>query len=264
MEWSAVREGSGTLQTREHHRLTQLPSGDFDVESTLDTNGEKGSGSGRRVVFTGGKTFAGGRWGPMRARESDRGEEARRQRDQSFRMASDLLALFQPALRLDEGGSGEALGRSARRYRLSLGELAAGSASAALPAGPSAEVRPGPATAPDAAPDAATQRRLDFLAKRTPTALTGELLLDPATGLPLSVTLRGAFTSGADPLLRLEVALSARATAVGRGIASVQPPRDALADERRPRGVARALEAAGLRGGQRKATPQEDEDDSAP
>ena len=45
-------------------------------------------------------------------------------------------------------------------------------------------------------------------------------------------------------------------------MAAVEPPRNALPDERKPRGVARALEQAGLRDGKGvKAAPADETDD---
>jgi hypothetical protein len=77
------------------------------------------------------------------------------------------------------------------------------------------------------------------------------------------VTLRGAFSQQSDPQLRAEVALDAQVRALGAGVAAVQAPRGALADDRKPKGVARALEAAGLR--QRDGgAPSGEEDESQP
>jgi hypothetical protein len=78
-------------------------------------------------------------------------------------------------------------------------------------------------------------------------ALEGELLLDAETALPLYVAMKGAFSEKADPQLRADVELAAQVRALGAAVAPVTAPSGALPDERKPKGVARALEAAGLR-----------------
>ena len=50
-----------------------------------------------------------------------------------------------------------------------------------------------------------------------------------------------------DPEARVRVDVDGRLTALGGAVAPVEAPRNALPDERKPRGVARALEQAGLR-----------------
>ena len=257
--WSAVAAGAAPLRTVESHRLVQLASGDFEVLSEIDPGGGPGSVEGRQVTFVGGRTWARGRWAPARARDSDRGEEARRHREQSYGAAADLLLLFQPALRLDAAGTGEAAGRRALRYRVGLSQAGA---AAPAPSAPPAVTAAAEGKAPPA-PDGDTLRRLGFLAGRAPLALEGEVLLDAASGLPLSVNVRGALGGPGDPAVRVDVELSARVTATGSAVRAVQPPAGALPDERRPRGVARALEAAGLRKSERPPVQQE-EDDAEP
>ena len=63
--------------------------------------------------------------------------------------------------------------------------------------------------------------------------------------------------------LRAEYELTAAVRALGGAVQAVRPPAKARSDERKPKGVARALEAAGLR--QRPAEPAgaADEDESA-
>jgi hypothetical protein len=105
---------------------------------------------------------------------------------------------------------------------------------------------PPPAALPPAGFDEDTRRRLDFLEGCVPLALSGEMALDSGSGVPLLVRMRGALGERADPELRAEFELEARVTAVGGAVGPVTAPR-ALPDERKPRGVARALEQAGLR-----------------
>lgn len=233
--WTVAKPGAAPVHLVERHRLRQLATGEFEVSADLDPGAGPGSETGKQLVYAGGMTYARGRWAPFRERPTDRGRDARRFRDESFRLAADLADLFGPALVAHPSGEASFLGRRARRYVLSL----SGAAPAKAPAPPAA--------LPDGKYDAATRKRLDFLEGRVPAALSGELLLDAATGLPLSVSLRGAFSQQADPQLRADVELAATVRSLGGDVPAVAPPRGALADERKPKGVARALEAAGLR-----------------
>ena len=241
VSWSVARSGAAPVQGTEKHRVRQLASGDFEVSAEVDPGGGPGSETGKEVVYAGGSTFARGRWAPFRERPTDRGHGARRFRDQSFRLAGDLADLYGPALAAEPAGEATVLGRAARRYRLTL-------------SGKDPEPRPAPAGLPSAGYDADTKRRVAFLEGRIPVAAEGELLVDAQSGLPLSVRLRGAFAEREDPQLRADFDLTARVEALGGGVAAVRRPTDALPDVRKPKGVARALEAAGLR---KKAAPPE-------
>jgi hypothetical protein len=234
VSYNVVRQGSPPVHTSEHHRLRQLAGGDFEVDEDLDPTADPGSETGKQIVFTRGVTYVRERYAPYRVRSSDRGVEARRERDESFRLASDLALLYGPALALTPAGETTTLGRPALRYRLSL--------SGNLP-----EPAPAPPLLPGGAYDPDTERRIDFLEGRVPVALEGEVALDRATGVPLSVSLKGAFSEKKDPQLRVELSLTSAVTALGAQVEAVVAPSDALPDEERPRGVARALEAAGLR-----------------
>jgi hypothetical protein len=232
--WSVGRDGAPAQRTTEHHRLRQLATGEFDVSSDVDPGGGPGSETGKQIIFTKSMTYARGRWAPFRERSDDRGVGARRFRDQSFRMAADLADLFGPGFTASPAGETTFAGRPARRFTLSL--------SGAKPK--RGRTPPG---LPDGGYDPDTKKRVAFLEGRVPSALEGELLLDAATGVPLQVTMKGTLSQEEDALLRAEVALDARVKALGAEVPSVSPPNGALADERKPKGVARALEAAGLR-----------------
>ena len=245
VSWSVARGGpTPPPRTAEHHRLRQLATGQFAASLEIDPGLGPGSESGREVVFTDGMTFARGMWAPWRERPTDRGRDARRHRDDSFRVAGALADLLGPALAAQPAGEVTASGRPARRFVLSL-------SGAQLPPPPVA-------AAPDAGVDPDTARRLDFLDGRIPAALSGELLLDAQSGVPLAVRMKATFAERADPQLRAEVELAAEVTALGAGVGGVRTPPGVLPDERKPRGVARALEAAGLR--RRSETPAEAED----
>jgi hypothetical protein len=66
-----------------------------------------------------------------------------------------------------------------------------------------------------------------------------------------------------DPDARVEVRVEGRMTALGGAVAEVRPPEASLPDERKPRGVARALEQAGFgkkKVDAREAEPSDDEE----
>jgi hypothetical protein len=72
--------------------------------------------------------------------------------------------------------------------------------------------------------------------------------------------MKGAFGEKGDPRLRVDVALEARVTGWGSMVEPIAPPPGALPDERKPRGIAEALEQAGLRKrGEEKAAEPQDE-----
>jgi len=244
--WSVAKPGALPVRSTERHEVRQLASEDFAVSMDLDPGTGTGSETGKRIVFAKGMTYARGRWAPFRERPADRGQMARRQRDESFRLAADLADLYGPALSAQPAGDARFLGRRARRYLLSL--------TGALP-----REAPLPSALPDAGYDPDTRRRVDFLQGRVPAALEGELLLDAESALPLYVAMKGAFSQKSDPQLRAEVELVAEVKALGDLVAAVSPPASALPDDRKPKGVARALEAAGLRKPSGGAEGEEDE-----
>lgn len=233
---SATAAGESPLRTHaaERHQVRQLQSGDFQVLAEIDPGTWPGAETGRDVVFAGGTTYARARYAPYRERPTDRGHDARRFRDESFRVAAGVAALCGPMLSVAPRGEGAVLGRQVRRFALSLKK----------DAGPGEP--PAPPQLPQGGYDEDTKRRLELLEGRVPLALDGELALDAETGVPLAVRIKAAFGAKADPRLRAEVDLDARVTGWGSMVGPVTAPR-ALPDERKPRGVARALEQAGLR-----------------
>lgn len=239
--WSVEKPGAAPVHATERHRLRQLATGDFESLLDVDPGGGAGSETGRSLVSKDGMVYARGKWAPFRERPSDRGQDARRSRDDSFRIAADVADLLGPALALRPAGSARVLGRPARRLAVSLGSAAA----------------PG-STEPAESKDPDTVRRRAFLDGRVPTSAEGELIVDEATGAPLAVSLRAAFTQRDDATLKAAIAVEARITALGREVGAIHAPRGALPDDRKPKGVARALEAAGLR---KKGPPTPDERD---
>jgi hypothetical protein len=237
IEWTVSRSGADAERVRvtEQHTLRQLATGEFEVGAELDPGLGPGSATGKQIVFAGGTTYARATPAPFRARPTDHGRDARRFREESFGLARDLLALCGPALRYEPGGTDHAVGREARRHRVTLAPGAAAPQAAPRPA---ADTRQ---TDPD------TARRLTFLSGHVPQAAEGEVLLDAATGVPLRVRLSAAFTVRDQGDVRATVELLAQIKAIGAGVSSVAPPQGALPDERKPAGPSTALEAAGLK-----------------
>jgi len=255
ISWGAASGLNGSrVHASERHHLRQLSGGDFAVESDIDPGEGPGSETGRRVVWAQGMTYARSRYAPSgawRERPTDRGRDARRFRDESFLAAAEVADLLGGALKLVPKGDATALGRPARRYALVLDRQA-------FAAGPS---RLGDSP-PAGGADEDTKRRLAFLDGREPLAADGVLVADAATGLPLELRLRASFRVRDDPDARVDVDVAARFTALGGGVGAVRVPPAVLPDERKPKGVARALEAAGLRKKKAPAGEGEAEQDS--
>jgi hypothetical protein len=250
VEWSVSRQGSAErIRAVERHRLVQSVIGDFLVESGIDPGLGEGSETGREVIWAGTMTYARAKWAPWRERPTDHGRDARRYRAESFGLGGDVARLFGPRLAIAPAGEATFLGRSARRYALALADVPE-------PA-PAAETR----VFPQGGPDADTKVRLAFLDGAQPVSAKGELVLDAQTGVPLQLALDAAFGVKADPRARIQLALRAQVKGLGAGVPSVAAPREPLPDERKPRGVADALERAGLKKkaeDERKAEPGDD------
>jgi hypothetical protein len=250
VEWTVERTGEDARRVHavEHHRVRQAATGEFEVRADVDPGLGAGSESGKEVVWSGGMTYARARYAPWRERPTDRGRDARRFRDESFLAPRSVARLIGPALELRAAGDGEALRRRARRIALSLAK--------------GAPPPPPPARPADPAPDEDTKRRRAFLDGLRPQAVSGELLLDEKTGAPLRVKLTATFTVEGDPAARATVEVVAQVRTLGGEVTAVAAPKTALPDERKPSGVANALEAAGLkkRGEEKKAEPDEDEE----
>lgn len=254
--WSTTRKDR-KVEVSERHAVRQLATGEFAAEGTLDPGRGPGSESGKRVIWAKGMSYARSLYpasGEWRERPTDHGRGARRFRDESFLLAGEVAGLLGPALVASPAGTTSLLGRPARRFALSLDR---------------ARFAPGPshlsAEPPPGGPDAPTQARLAFLDGREPIDASGELILDAATGSPLHARISALLGVKGDPEARVRVDVEGGLTALGGAVPPVEPPRKALPDERKPRGVARALEQAGLRKGKgvevSPPEPPEDEGD---
>jgi hypothetical protein len=250
VEWSVSREGDDARRVRavERHRLRQAASGEFEVDAEIDPGLGPGADTGRTVVYTGGMTYARARYAPFRERPTDRGRDARRFRDESFRAARSVAGLLGPDLELRPAGDAQVLRRPVKKLTVALAQAAAAAAAAADPTA-----------------DEDTRRRQAFLGGLRPRSASGELLLDAATGAPLRVRITATFAVDGDPAASATVELLAQVKALGAEVAAISPPKGALPDERKAAGVAGALEAAGLKkraekpvDEKRRAEPAED------
>jgi hypothetical protein len=245
-EWTATvawTVGKGTdpatrIRVTERHRVRQLSTGEFEVENDVDPGLGAGSDSGKHVVYVDKMTYARSLYAPFgvfRERPTDRGRDARRYRDESFGLLGDLAGLFGGRLELRPAGDGTFLSRPAKRFAISLARQAGAFARSA---GQAQEIAPA---------DDDTRRRLAFLDGRIAVQASGECLLDAESGVPLKLALRGAFQVKEDPEARVEVELASQFRTIGAATPPVARPKGVLPDERKPKGVARALEAAGLK-----------------
>jgi hypothetical protein len=237
VEWTVAKSGDDAqrVHVTEHHAVRQSSSGDFEVRAEIDPGLGSGSETGKQVIWTGGMTYARALPAAFRERPTDRGRDARRFRDESFRVAASLAGLYGRALRLEPAGESTVLGRSARRYTFAL----AGDASAASAAAPAPTQGP--------APDRDSEQRLSFLRAPVPLSAEGELLVDAATGVPLRIRLAGAFAPKDAAAVRANVELLAQVKALGDKVAAIKAPLAPKTDERKPAGPSTALEAAGLK-----------------
>jgi hypothetical protein len=237
VEWTVSRQGSAErVRAVERHRVVQSATGEFVVENEVDPGLGEGSQSGLEVIWAGSMTYAHGKWAPWRERPTDHGRDAKRFRAESFNAAADLAALLGPKLAIASGGETSLLGRTAIRYALSLSGDA-----------PEPAAAPETRVFPQGGPDADTKVRLSFLDGAQPVSAKGELVLDAQTGVPLRLSLDAAFGVKDDPRARIQVALRTQVKGVGAAVPAVAAPKSPLPDERKPRGVADALERAGLK-----------------
>ena len=235
VEWTVSREGEDARRVRavERHRVRQAPTGEFEVSADIDPGLGPGSETGKEIVYAGGMTYARARYAPFRERPTDRGRDARRFRDESFLAPRTIARLLGPALELRTVGEAQALRRAGRKIGLSLAKGAPPAAA--------------PALSDASSSDDDTKRRRAFLEGLRPQSVTGEVILDAATGVPLRTRIAATFGVEGDANTRATVELLAQVRAIGGEVAAIAPPKGALLDERKPAGVAAALEAAGLK-----------------
>ncbi len=229
-------DGGSRVHVAERHRVRQAASGEFEADAEIDEGRGPGGEAGKHVVFSGGLTYAHGQFAPWRERPTDHGRDARRFRDESFTLAGDLARLLGPALALAPAGQVSLLGRTARRFTVSLAREA-----------PAAAAETDTRRFATGGADEETRRHLAFLDGRVPVAASGEVLFDDRTGVPLRERISGAFSVKDDPRVRVQVEVAGEVKELGPKVAAVVAPKNALKDSRKPPGVALALERAGFK-----------------
>lgn len=176
-----------TVALTEKDELVTDASGQFRAVTTNDQD------AGLEVVWVDGRAYAKSRYGPFRARRMDRAQQDA-WRDRATPALGTIDGLFQRRLHLSPLGPADKGGRPALKFALLLGE----------PWGPDGSPRglppmsfghfrvPGEDKA-RAGPDPDTARRLDFERRRVPEKVSGELLVDEATGVVLAATVKARF-----------------------------------------------------------------------
>lgn len=246
-------DSASRVHVAERHRVRQAANGEFEADAEIDEGRGPGGEAGKHVVFSGGLTYARAQFAPWRERPTDHGRDARRFRDESFTMAGDLARLQGPALVLAPAGETQFLGRTARRFTVTLAREA-----------PPATAGSDPRAFATAGVDEETRRHLAFLDGRVPLAATGEVLFDERTGVPLKARISGAFSVKDDPRLRVQVEVAGEVKGLGPKVAAVVAPRNALKDSRKPPGVALALERAGFKSREKAAAAEPADEPEAP
>ncbi len=235
VEWSVAGASGTPLHVTEKHHLLQSSTGEFEVRADVDPGLGHPAVQGKEVRYVNGMTYARALPAPFRQRPTDRGQDARRFREDSFGLLRSVAGMIGPALRLEPEGGEVVMGRQALRFRFSLGEAAP------------RKVEPAPAGFQ--AGDADTAARQGFLRGSTPRRVEGELAVDAQTGAPLRGRLSATFEAppGQAPGPQATVVVSAQMQAFGGEVKAIAVPSGALPDEGKPAGPSTALEAAGLK-----------------
>lgn len=236
VEWSVSRASGSPLHVTEKHRVRQSATGEFEVRADVDPGLGPSAVEGKEIVYAGGMTYARALPAPFRQRPTDRGQDARRFREDSFGLVRTVASMIGPGLRLEPAGGEVVLGRQAQVFRFSLGEAAT---QAAKPAPPGFQ-----------AADADTAARQGFLRGSIAREAGGELAVDSETGAPLRARLSATFDAGGAGQAQgpqVSVVVSGQMKAFGGEVKAIAAPSSALLDERKPAGPSPALEAAGLK-----------------
>ncbi len=233
-EWNG---GGKTVRLKESRDLQSAAGGvggDFFAKLT-NTND-----MGLEVMRVKGQVLARSTYGAQgggrfRERRRDRGT-AERMREEAYGAVRDFDDIFRGRLKLTAQGTASVEGRTAWKYTVSL-----------APAAVEGALRlPALAVAKNGA-DETTARRLLFYRGRAPRTLQGEVMVDAQTSVVLRTKLDGrlgvASDGGLDAELRL--VLDSQVADIGKS-PTLELPKDFLADEDKPQGIAAALERFGV------------------
>lgn len=220
--------GDRTVDLAEDRMVALGKGGDFHVRISND---EK---QGMEWVKVKGVSYARSRYAKFRERRRDRGSS-----EHVVASAYSTLATFRDwvhgAVRLTPAGSTTVGGRKALKYTVALGE--------AKP--PEADERLPEVVFPKGGPDAETALRIAAIQNGKPQSVSGTLVVDEATAVPLQADLKAAvLVSGEKGDARLELAVRIDVEGLGKEPAIEVP--EHIEDAARPPGVVATLEAYGI------------------
>ncbi|WP_373044405.1 hypothetical protein [Vulgatibacter sp.] len=210
-------------------RMVALGKGsDFHVRTSNDQK------QGMEWVKVDGISYARARYAKFRERRRDRGSS-----EHVVASAYASLVTFRDwvhgAMKLTPAGSTTVDGRKAVKYTVALGEPHAPAGSGHLP-----EI-----AYPKGGPDEDTKLRLTALEQGKPTAVSGTLVVDEATALPLQADLKAALlVPGEQGESRLELSMKLDVKGIGKAPQIAIP--EHIEDAPRPPGVVATLEAYGI------------------
>lgn len=171
---------------------------------------ESSADYGREIIFAGGHLHLRPRHGRFHRRAPDATDEPARLRDQIYAELHGNLDLFATGLAVRDGGDTDMDGRPVRRVEL-------------------ARVEVPHRRRPSAAPQHAWRSSIEV------EELSGEILLDRETGVPLAATLDGVVHARRDGrLLRMRVSVEHGIETIGEPV-TVTPPEDWVATSIRSR-----------------------------
>jgi hypothetical protein len=187
----------GGKQVEQLSDQTAIELGDKDAFSAVYTN----SGDyGREVKFVDGKLYLRPRYQRWHGRDPEPPDEPIAIRDSFYEPIAATWDLLGPAAELTDRGSAEVAGRPGKKIAIALSPD-----HRALPA------------------ETLTQRK--WREKRSIDALSGEVVLDAESGVPLSIKLSGAIGFSRDGRrFTMKVTLQAGAAAIGAPVAITAPP----------------------------------------
>ena len=180
---------------------------------------------------------------------------AERIRDEASGALRDFDQIFGGRLKLNAQGTSSLEGRTAWKYAVTLADVV-----------PETGAKLPPLAMPKNGEDETTRRRQLFYDSRQPRSLQGEVYVDAATSVVLKARLDGRVgVKTKDTDSEMHLVIESSVTGIGKA-PLIEPPKDFLADEDKPDGIAAALLRMGI---QRKTAdagvaggPGEPEDDA--
>lgn len=206
---TVVTEGGVQVSNLDDHTTIEL--GDKGAYHAIYTNS---ADYGREATFANGTLYLRPRYQRWHGRAPEAADEPEKLRDQFYEPIAATWDLLAPGVELSDRGAAQVAGRAGRKIEVTL----AGS--------------PQPA-----APEPLAQRK--WRENRLIEALTGEVVLDAATGVPLHVKLAGTIGFSRDGRrFSMKVSVVSDVSAVGQVVAIAAPlPEDVIATPERLREV---------------------------